>query len=303
VTQANLGASWKAALYRTIGSTCGAIAAALLIPLLGKSPAGAGLVLFVLASIFAYMAALHPAFSAAGFTAAIILVFGGQGEPWHMAWLRVVYTFEGAFIAFVVGALLWPVRARVALRQKIANIIDGAGTLYRAIAAIEGIDNEAEVRVLDRKLHDLRRGITQQMEEARSELAFSRFNQTAYRDFVDLGDVVRRRLTAMAEDRSLYVHARVEPGLVPSLPAMVQQTSEVFTALASALRTRGQLPDTALLATATDALNADLDKLRAERATAPFALDRMLPFWALVFNLREVAQDLKQMGAILPELV
>jgi uncharacterized membrane protein YccC len=262
------------------------------------------MVLFLLASLFAYLAVLHPAFTAAGFTAAIILVFGGQGEPWHMAWLRVVYTIEGAFVAFAVGALIWPVHARVALRQKIANIIDGAGTLYRAIAAaaIEGIDNEAEVRALDRKLHDLRRGITQQMDEARSELAFSRFNQTAYGEFVDLGDLVRRRLTAMAEDRSLYRHARVEPGLVPSLPALAQRTSDVFASLAAALRTPGQTLQNEPLGSAIDALNADLDKLRADRTTAPFALDRMLPFWALVFNLREVAQDLKQMEAILPQI-
>src|SRR5579863_8473845 len=44
VTQANLGASWRAALYRTIGSTSGAVAAALLIPILGNGPIGVGLV-------------------------------------------------------------------------------------------------------------------------------------------------------------------------------------------------------------------------------------------------------------------
>jgi hypothetical protein len=49
-------------------------------------------------------------------------------------------------------------------------------------------------------------------------------------------------------------------------------------------------------------LDADLARLRAQRTTAPFALDRMLPFWALVFNLREVAQDLKQLESILPQL-
>ena len=27
----------------------------------------------------------------------------------------------------------------------------------------------------------------------------------------------------------------------------------------------------------------------------------MLPFWALVFNLREVAQDLKQLESVLPQ--
>jgi uncharacterized membrane protein YccC len=85
VTQANVGASWKAALYRTIGSTCGALAAALLLPLLGMGAVRAGITLFILASFFAYLTALHPSFSAAGFTAALILVFGGVQEPWHMA--------------------------------------------------------------------------------------------------------------------------------------------------------------------------------------------------------------------------
>src|SRR5579864_5443096 len=182
VTQTNLGASWKAALYRTIGSASGAVAAALLIPILGQGPVGAGIVLFLLASFFGYLTALHPSFTAAGFTAAMILVFGGQGEPWHMAWLRVLYTVLGAFVAFAVGALIWPVHARAGLRQKIANILGGAGALYRAVtaAALQGINNEQEVRELDRKLHELRRGITQQMDEARSELAFSRFNRDAY---------------------------------------------------------------------------------------------------------------------------
>ena len=302
VTQANLGASWKAALYRTIGSTAGALAAALLIPILGKGPIGVLIVLFLLATLFGYLTALHPAFTAAGFTAALILVFGGQGEPGHMAWLRVLYTMTGAIIAFAVGALIWPVHARVGLRHKIASILDGAGALYRAVAvaALQGIDNEQEVRQLDRQLHDLRRGITQQLDEAESELAFSRFNEGAYQAFVEEADQVRRRLTAMAEDNALYVHAQLEPGLVPSLPALVEKTAQTFAALAEAVRSSDQIVNGAELDAAIGDLDADLAKLRQERVTSPFALDRMLPFWALVFNLREVAQDLKQLALILP---
>jgi len=304
VTQANLGASWKAALYRTIGSTCGALAAALLIPMLGKGTVGVLVVLFLLASLFGYLTALHPSFSAAGFTAALILVFGGQGEPWHMAWLRVLYTLLGAMVAFAVGALIWPVRARVGLRLKIANILDGAGALYRAVtaAALQGIDNEQQVRELDRQLHDLRRGITQQMDEARSELAFSRFNQGAWQAFVNTADQVRRRLTAMAEDSSLFVHAGVEPGLVPSLPTLAERTARALASVADAVRRPGSALESCDLDAAVRDLDADLARLRESRATAPFALDRMLPFWALAFNLREVAQDLKQLQDILPQL-
>ena len=304
VTQANLGASWKAALYRTIGSTCGAVSAALLMPVLGNGTARVGIALFLLATLFGYLTAIHPSFTAAGFTAALILVFGGQGEPWHMAWLRVLYTILGAVVAFCVGALIWPVHARVGLRYKLASILDGSGALYRAVtsAALQGIDNEEQVRQLDRKLHDLRRGVTQQMDEARSELSFSRFNQGEYQAFVDMADQVRRRLTAMAEDSTLYVHAQLQPGLVPSLPTLVERTAEIFTSLATAVRNPGEVPNTGELDAAIRDLESDLAQLREQRATTPLALDRMLPFWALVFNLREVAQDLRQLQSILPKL-
>lgn len=304
VTQANLGASWKAALYRTIGSTAGAVSAALLIPLMGNGPVRAGIALFILASLFGYLTALHPSFAAAGFTVAIILVFSGRDEPWHLAWYRVLYTIMGALISFAVGSLIWPVRAREVLRQKIANILQGAGELYAAVtaAALHGVSNEEEVRRLDSLLHDLRRGITQQMDEARSELSFSRFNPGGYQAFVGMADQVRRRLTAMAEDTSLFAGAPLEPGLVPSLPALAEKTTESFSLLAVAVRTKNLQVNPGGLEFAIHALDGDLHQLRAQRTTAPFALDRMLPFWALVFNLREIAQDLKELEATLPLL-
>jgi hypothetical protein len=196
------------------------------------------------------------------------------------------------------------VHARVGLRQKLANILDGSGALYRAVtaAALQGIDNEQQVRQLDRQLHDLRRGITQQMDEAKSELAFSQFNEGAYQAFVDEADQVRRRLTAMAEDSSLYVHAQLEPGLLPSLPALVEKTAQTFSVLAGAVRNSGQTVNSAELEAAVLDLDADLAKLREQRTTSPFALDRMLPFWALVFNLREVALGLKQMESVLLQI-
>lgn len=311
VTQANLGASWKAALYRTIGSTSGALAAALLIPILGKGPVGVFIVLFLLASFFGYLTALHPSFGAAGFTAALILVFGGTGEPWRFAWMRVLYTILGAVIAFAVSALIWPVRAREALRQKIADILDGAGVLYQAVtaAALQGAteetNNEQQVRQLDRQLHDLRRGITQQMEEARNELAFTRFtispfNQNAYQAVVDQADQVRRRLTAMAEDSSLYAQVQLQPDLVPSLPSLVEKTTRSLSIVAEAVRTGNKKLDPQELDAAVRDMEADLTKLREQRTTSPFALDRMLPFWSFVFNLREVAQDVRQLESLLP---
>jgi uncharacterized membrane protein YccC len=305
VTQVTLGASWKPALYRTFGSTSGALAAMLLFLIVGPGTVRVGLMLFALATLFGFLTVLHPSFSAAGFTAAIVLVLGRlEGTPLHIGWLRVLYTLLGSGVAFAVGALIWPVRAREGLRNKLANILDGAGALYRAItaAALQGIDNEPQVRELDRQLHDLRRGITQQMDEARSELSFSRFNEGEYQAFVDEADQVRRRLTAMAEDSSLYMQAQLQPGLVPSLPKLVEGTAHAFAAIAAAVRKPGEVINSTELDAALSALDADLARLREQRATAPLALDRMLPFWALVFNLREVAQDLNQLASTLLQL-
>jgi uncharacterized membrane protein YccC len=305
VTQVTQGASWKPALYRTIGSTSGALAAMALFLMLGPGNVRVGIELLLLASLFGFLTVKHSSFSAAGFTAAIVLVLGRiEGTPLHIGWLRVLYTLLGSGIAFGVGALIWPVRARELLREKIANIFDGAGALYGAVAAaaLHGVDNEQQVRELDQRLHDLRRGITQQMDEARSELAFSRFNQGAYQRVVEIGDQIRRRLTAMAEDRSLYVHAQASPALLPSMPSLAEKTAEHFAALAQGVRDPETVSNYADLETAIRALDADLAKLREDRVTSPFALDRMLPFWALVFNLREVALDLRELETALPQL-
>jgi len=222
-------------------------------------------------------------------------------------YVRLV-TFKAALIAvvaFAVSALIWPVHARVGLRNKMADILRGAGVLYSAIAAaaLQGADNEEQVRQLDRELHDLRRGVTQQMEEAGSEMSFARFNQGAFQAFVDQSDQLRRRLTAMAEDRGLYMHAEVQPKFLPSLPALVECTASAFSDLADAVRARSKTVASAPeLERAARDLDSDVAQLREQRVTAPFTLDRMLPFWSFVFNLREVAQDLKQLESTLAQL-
>jgi len=105
VTQVTLGASWKPALYRTIGSTSGALAAMLLFLILGPGTVRVGITLFVLASLFGFLTVLHPSFSAAGFTAAIVLLLGRiEGSPIHTGWLRVLYTLLGSFAAFADAA-------------------------------------------------------------------------------------------------------------------------------------------------------------------------------------------------------
>lgn len=304
VTQANLGASWKAALYRTAGSTVGALAAALLTPLLGTGPIRTGITLFVLAALFAYLNTLHPSFSAAGFTAALVLLLGSQQHPWHLAWLRVLYTVLGAVIAFAVGVLLWPVRARDHLRGTISEFLEDCARLYRTIT-----DPAARDKCGDREFEQLRAAIpedwvrlTTALEEARSEPSFSRFNDAAYTSLLEELNHLKQRLMAMCRDSNPYSHAAVVAALVPELESLAEQTGQAFGRMVEAVRTHSADVDLAPLDQAEQNLDQRLQRLRDSRATSPFSLDRMLPFWSFLFNLKEVVASLRELHGKLAAL-
>jgi uncharacterized membrane protein YccC len=295
VTQANLGASWKAALYRTAGSTAGALAAAVVGPWIGTGAIRTGFILFVLASLFAFLTTLHPSFSAAGFTAALVLLLGTQLQPWHLAWLRVLYTVMGAVIAFLVGVLIWPVRARDRLRTEIAGFLEDLERLYRALTdpAIREKCNDAGLENLRSAVTADWDGLSTALDEARSEPSFSRFNEADYAATVEEINHLRQRLMAMCRDSGLYSHATVLDALVPELRPLTDETAKSFVGLAAAIRSGTGEFDERALDEAEQALDQRLQKLREARITSPFSLDRMLPFWSFLFNLKEIVASLR----------
>ena len=296
VTQANLGASWKAALYRTAGTTAGAFAAALLTPVIGMGPIRTGLILFGLSALFAFLTTIHPSFSAAGFTAALVLLLGSEIQPWHLAWLRVLYTVLGAVIAFLVGVLVWPVRARDRLRAEIADFLENSAGLYRAIT-----DTQEREACSDEKFEQLRAAVpaglshvTDALDEARSEPSFSRFNDAPYTAIVQELDHLKQRMLAMCRDTDLYSHAMVVRTLVPELKTLTDETARTLTGLAASERDGKVEFDASGLDRAEHTLDQQLQQLRDARATSPFSLDRMLPFWSFLFNLKEIVASLRR---------
>ena len=295
VTQANLGASWKAALYRTAGSTAGALAAALVTPVIGTGQLRTAIILFGLAALFAFLTTIHPSFSAAGFTAALVLLLGSPQQPWHLAWLRVLYTVLGAVVAFLVGILVWPVRARDHLRTEIADFLKDSGNLYRVVT-----DPVARAECGDAQFEGLRDAVSEAwsrvsvaIDEARTEPAFSRFNDAAYAAVVDELNHLKERLMAMCRDSDLYAHQTVVETLIPELKAFTDETAHAFSGLAAAVRNDNLQLDLAVLQQTERVLDSRLQHLRDARVTSPFSLDRMLPFWSFLFNLKEIVATLR----------
>jgi len=304
VTQANLGASWQAALSRTVGTTAGALSAALLAALIGIGPVRTGVLLFILAALFGYLTTRNAAFSTAGFTVALVLFFSHSHEYWHLAWYRVLYTVMGAFIAFAVGVLVWPVRAREGLKGKIALLLEDCSRLTRLVTegALCGEVKEKELDELGRTISEHRQAITQSLEEARNEPARSRFDHDAYVSFVEELDHMRLHLLTMSHDSATYAGSGIPTNLVPSLLVLCERISDGLLALGACAAGKAGAADLRPVTEAVAKVDQELTALREARVTAPFTLDRMLPFWSFVFNVKETAVELENLRQKLPRL-
>jgi len=206
-----------------------------------------------------------------------------------------LYTVIGAVVAFLVGVLIWPVRARDRLRVEIAGFLDDLARLYSATT-----DAGIREKCSDTAFESLRSAVTADwdrlstaLDEARSEPAFSRFNEADYAATVEELNHLRQRLMAMCGDSDLYSHATVLEALVPELKPLTDETARSFIGLAASIRgVTGEFNKTALDET-EQLLDQRLQKLREARITSPFSLDRMLPFWSFLFNLKEIVASLR----------
>jgi uncharacterized membrane protein YccC len=128
-----------------------------------------------------------------------------------LAWFQVLNTLMGALIAFVVGIVLWPVRAREGLRNKLPDFVAHCGQLYRAVttAALQESCDESGLESQREKLQFDWLSLGTTLEESRSEPSFSRFDDQSYRALLDELDHLRQRLLAMCRDSSLSSHGIV----------------------------------------------------------------------------------------------
>jgi hypothetical protein len=86
----------------------------------------------------------------------------------------------------------------------------------------------------------------------------------------------------------------VVEALVPELKALTDETARALNGLAAAVRDGKMQFDVSGLDHAEQDLDRRLQQLRDARVTSPFSLDRMLPFWSFLFNLKEIAPSLRQ---------
>jgi hypothetical protein len=81
--------------------------------------------------------------------------------------------------------------------------------------------------------------------------------------------------------------------LVPELKVLTDETARALAGLAASVRDGRSEFDVSGLNEAEQTLDRRLQQLRDARVTSPFSLDRMLPFWSFLFNLKEISGSLR----------
>jgi len=133
VLQPHSGTTLRRGLQRVAGTVVGAMAAALLAPLV-HGPLRAALVLFVLALAAAAVRKHNYAVYAALMTPLFVLMAESYSGDWNLAGTRITATLLGGGVA-LLGAYAWPQRERERLPAALAKVLRSTRALLESALA------------------------------------------------------------------------------------------------------------------------------------------------------------------------
>jgi uncharacterized membrane protein YccC len=295
VVQASLGGSLKATLDRLLGTVGGAAYAAIVSSLIPHSDAVAlGLALIATLGPLAVLAAIKPSFRVAPVTGIIVLMSATSQQvgPLDSALHRVIEITLGSLVGLGVSLLLLPSRAH-------GLVADAANRLLQLLAALSSTLLEGAVARPDnaaaQRLHDAIRAQFTRLDAMADEAAQE---QRAH-----LGDApdpapLLRTLRRLRHDLVMIGRAAAEPlpvpiarRLGPSLARLSAAAGAFLKATGEALVARRAPPPLDAAGAAFDAFVAEMDGLRADRATSGLSGEAAARIFALGFAIEQLRQE------------
>src|SRR5580658_492168 len=175
VLQSNVGATVTASRDRVIGTLIGAALGFAFSPL---QPLLLGYVLALLVAIVVCgLMGLKNSSRLAGVTITIVMLVHREGSAWGLALDRVIEVLLGIVVALAVTTLVFPDRARIRLRDGLAQEFLLLGAFFEAI--LEGFRGApaANLQSLRDDVHAMRQGNDQLLEACRNEPSSAGWNE------------------------------------------------------------------------------------------------------------------------------
>ena len=303
VVQTSVGGTITASFERLLGTLVGGLIGVGAAYLRARTTLEEGLVLSIAAAIAAFAAAVRPSLRVAPITAAIVLLGGAstQMSPLTAAAWRVLEIALGGAVGVAVTLVVFPARARLALRRRAAQTMRQLAEVLRLFA--DGFDGGGVDREARPAYQDMRKSLAladQALVESEHE------SLTGLRDEAPEGLV--RSLRRLYSDSIMIGRALAEPlpaaagaRLGPSAVEVLRLAADRLGALASATET-GAVPPSSELASPRQAFEAAVEQARQARTTSGMTFEAVARVFGLVFAVESLLANLNDLADRIGEL-
>ena len=303
VVQASVGGTITASLERLGGTIVGGMIGIGATYLRAKTTLEEGVVISVAVAFGAFAAAVRPSLRVAPITTAIVLLGGATAHmgPITAAFWRVVEIGIGGVVGIAATLLVFPARARRAVRQRAAQAMRQLAEVMELFAA--GFD-AGRVDVEARPSHQAIRKSLGQADQALAEAD----RETLWGRKAAAPEGMVRSLRRLANDAIMIGRALAEPlpvaageRIAPSAIALLEAAALRLRDMAGALDSDAAIPADRL-AEARTAFESAVQQSRAARLTAEIDFDAAARVFGLVFAMESVLANLSDLADRMAEL-
>jgi len=296
VTQMSLGGSLDATSLYVLGTIGGAIYAAAIGVLIPHTTALAlAGVLAVTIAPLAFAAAVNPSFRSAPFTAAIVLLIGGQlGEgPVESALYRFLEVALGGGVAVVVSLLVLPERAHRLGLDSAAGVLELLARLLLKLLA--GFTQKLDVAGTTRMQQETGRAFAAFQAiaaEAKSERTINLVAEPDPAPLVRTLLRLRHDVVIIGRAAAAPLPEKIAERLGPQLARVAECASKYLQECASALVSRSAPPPLKPMEDVLAAYNLEIAALRSEGLTRTLSIGGAEQLFTLGFALEQIQQHL-----------
>ncbi len=303
VVQASVGGTITASLERLGGTVVGGLIGIGATYLRAKTTLEEGAVISVAVALGAFAAAVRPSLRVAPITTAIVLLGGATSHmgPITAAFWRVVEIGIGGVVGIAATLVVFPARARRAVRQRAAQAMRQIAEVLALFAATfdaGGVDLEA------RASHQAIRKSLGQADQALAEAD----RETLWGRKAAAPEGMVRSLRRLANDSIMIGRALARPlpaaageHIAPTAKDLLEAAAAHLRDMAGALEGGAAIPPDRLEA-ARAGFEGAVQQARAARLTADIDFDAAARIFGLVFAMESVLANLSDLADRMAEL-
>lgn len=296
ILQAHLGGTYQAAWVRFLGVLLGSFVGAICTSLLGANPLTLGLSVVLTVCILSLFN-LKDSIRIACMSLSVVMILWGLSpsvSPWTFAFFRTIDSTLGILVAVIIAHTLWPSEATQVIRQKMSQVLNLSGKMYRLLMSLGEATEEFayQSKKIWNEVESLMSETLEFLNESKLELLIKSHSIEQWKNLIDDIERVFNTIQGVQSYRESQLQRIFDEELKSHVNQVVAQTELAFQELSRVLLTNEKSNVMFQTLNATHKLNLDLERFRGTRATRQFDFEEVENYFVFFFNLRHIVEEL-----------